>query len=317
VRGNVYPLVHLASYLDVTPGSIDERSPVLLFSSGRQRMALVLDAIPGRQEVVVKNLGPHLRDVRGVTGATVLGDGRVVLILNLPELLSVPPRAGAVMPAIPVPSSTSPRMPTAPAPNTAGPVLDAAAIARLNTGDLNPVNTPVREPNLPRTAPLPAPERSPAAWTTTPQPAFRATDGQRVTERPTEGPARRSGFILVVDDSPSVRRVVGNMLKANGWEVQTARDGIEALESVGRQMPAAVLLDIEMPRMDGYELLATLRSQPQYKNLPLVVLTSRAAAKHHQRAIQLGANAYVVKPYQDEELLQTLDRLVAAVRSHS
>jgi CheY-like chemotaxis protein len=134
-----------------------------------------------------------------------------------------------------------------------------------------------------------------------------------VPRRP--GPAPRNGYLLVVDDSPSVRRVVGNMLKANGWEVQTARDGIEAVEAVGRQLPAAVLLDIEMPRMDGYELMATLRSQALYRNLPLIVLTSRAATKHQQRALQLGADAYVVKPYQDEELLSTLDGLIA--RQHA
>jgi CheY-like chemotaxis protein len=117
--------------------------------------------------------------------------------------------------------------------------------------------------------------------------------------------------VLVVDDSPSVRRVVGSMLRANGWSVQVARDGIEALETIGRQAPAAVLLDIEMPRMDGYELMAAVRSQPQFRSLPLIVLTSRAATKHQQRALQLGADAYIVKPYQDEELLQTIDDLVA------
>ena len=99
------------------------------------------------------------------------------------------------------------------------------------------------------------------------------------------------------------------MLKASNWDVQTARDGVEALEVIARQEPAAVLLDIEMPRMDGYELMATLRSQEQYRHLPLIVLTSRAATKHHQRAFQLGADAYLVKPYQDEELLNTLARL--------
>jgi CheY-like chemotaxis protein len=118
--------------------------------------------------------------------------------------------------------------------------------------------------------------------------------------------------VLVVDDSPSVRRVVSNMLKSNGWDVQVARDGVEALEVIARERPAAVLLDIEMPRMDGYELMATIRSQEQYRGLPLVVLTSRAASKHHQRAMQLGADAYIVKPYQPEELLSTVSNLVAA-----
>jgi CheY-like chemotaxis protein len=79
---------------------------------------------------------------------------------------------------------------------------------------------------------------------------------------------------------------------------------------ISRETPAAVLLDIEMPRMDGYELMATVRAQEQYRSLPLIVLTSRAAAKHQQRAMQLGANAYVVKPYQDEELLNLLNTLV-------
>jgi CheY-like chemotaxis protein len=116
--------------------------------------------------------------------------------------------------------------------------------------------------------------------------------------------------ILIVDDSPSVRRVVGNMLKQHGWEVQVARDGVEALEMISNETPAGVLLDIEMPRMDGYELTATVRAQEQYRTLPIVILTSRAATKHQQRAMQLGANAYVVKPYQDEELINILNSLV-------
>ncbi|MFL5705248.1 MAG: response regulator, partial [Ktedonobacteraceae bacterium] len=122
--------------------------------------------------------------------------------------------------------------------------------------------------------------------------------------------AEQGKYILVVDDSPSVRRVVSNMLKQHGWEVQMARDGLEALDLISHETPAAVLLDIEMPRMDGYELIATIRAQEQYRTLPLVVLTSRAAAKHQQRAMQLGASSYVVKPYQDEELINTLNSLV-------
>jgi CheY-like chemotaxis protein len=102
------------------------------------------------------------------------------------------------------------------------------------------------------------------------------------------------------------------MLKANGWEVVTARDGIEALEQIARERPAAVLLDIEMPRMDGYELMASIRAQEQYRDLPLITLTSRAASKHRQRAIQLGADEYIVKPYQDQQLLSVINRLVQA-----
>jgi len=123
-------------------------------------------------------------------------------------------------------------------------------------------------------------------------------------------PQDHSKHVLVVDDSPSVRRVVSSMLKQHGWEVQMARGGLEALEMISRETPAAVLLDIEMPRMDGYELISTVRAQEQFRTLPLVVLTSRAAGKHQQRAIQLGASGYVVKPYQDDELINMLNSLV-------
>jgi chemotaxis protein histidine kinase CheA len=304
VRGNRYPLAHLASYLNLPPGPVDEKSPVLLFNAGRQRTALLLDGIPGRQEVVVKSLGPHLRDVRGVTGATVLGDGRVVLILNLPEVLAVPPRSGVALPAIPAPSGSAARMPTGGPASSRARTPDKEAIARMATGA--PAPSVLGEGTGTASASI-------TARSTSTQPTIRVpAPAAAMTERPATGQLRRLGYALVVDDSPSVRRVVSNMLKANGWEVQTARDGIEALDIIAQQRPAAVLLDIEMPRMDGYELIAAIRSQSQYKNLPLVVLTSRAAAKHHQRAMQLGADEYVVKPYQDEELIRTLDNLVAA-----
>jgi chemotaxis protein histidine kinase CheA/CheY-like chemotaxis protein len=303
VRGNVYPLAYLASYLDQPPSQVDAKSPVLLYSSGRQRLALILDSVPGRQEVVVKSLGPHLKNVMGVGGATVLGDGRVVLILNLPELLSRPPQGEVVIPVVPESPPSLPRLSAAAPRETAPPVLAAEDIARLNTGGLSPSTPAAAGAERSASASVPVP--------IAPVPgAVLGAAAHRRSSRLSTGPASRPGYVLVVDDSPSVRRVVSNMLKSHGWEVQTARDGIEALDVVARKLPAAVLLDIEMPRMDGYELLAALRSQAQYASLPLIVITSRAAAKHQQRAISLGANAYVVKPYQDEELLKTLDELV-------
>jgi CheY-like chemotaxis protein len=277
---------------------VDAKSPLLLYGSGRQRLALILDSVPGRQEVVVKSLGPHLKNVMGVGGATVLGDGRVVLILNLPELLAKQPRVDVVIPTVPEPASSQPRLSAAAPSVEAGPRLAAEDIARLNTGGLSPATV--------APAAYVAPTTVPVAGATIP--------ASRRSGRLSSGPGSHHGYVLVVDDSPSVRRVVSNMLKSHGWEVQTARDGVEALDVVARQTPAAVLLDIEMPRMDGYELLATLRSQAQYAGLPLIVITSRAAAKHQQRAIHLGANAYVVKPYQDDELLKTLDELTAQQR---
>jgi chemotaxis protein histidine kinase CheA/ActR/RegA family two-component response regulator len=255
VQNQPYPLSSLAQLLGLPVGDLNEKAPLLLVRTDRHRVALVVDDIRGRMDVVIKSLGPHLRHVEGIAGGTVLGNGRVVLILELLELLSGRPggKGGVASP------------------------LDALAEAQARPAVQVERRTTIA-PMLP-------------------------------VQKPVEM-APRGKHILVVDDSPSVRRVVSNMLKQHQWEVQTARDGVEALEMITQQAPAAVLLDIEMPRMDGYELMATVRAQEQYRTLPLVVLTSRAAAKHQKSAMQLGANAYVVKPYQDEELINILNALV-------
>ena len=260
VRNEAYALSTLAQYLSLPSAMVDERSQMLLINAGGHRVALVVDEIKSKQDIVTKNLGPHLRHVHGVAGGTVLGNGHVVLILELTELLSQRQRV-----ELPNASATPVRL------EGTSPV---SVRQNIDVSSIRQSTAPVR--SLPPAASKP----------------------------------ERGKHILVVDDSPSVRRVVSNMLKQHGWEFQMARDGVEALEMISYETPAAVLLDIEMPRMDGYELIATVRAQEQYRTLPLVVLTSRAAAKHQQRATQLGASAYVVKPYQDEELLNTLNTLV-------
>jgi CheY-like chemotaxis protein len=226
-------------------------------------VALIVDNIKGKLDIVMKNLGPHLRSIHGVAGGTVMGNGRVVLILELIELLSTHKLVGSAT------GTTSMSL-----------QREGMVVKALQTGSRS------------------------ASFAQKPAVVAQPPASSATTE------AEHGKHILVVDDSPSVRRVVSNMLKQHGWEVQMARDGVEALEMITQQTPAAVLLDIEMPRMDGYELISTLRAQDQYRTLPLVVLTSRAAAKHQQRAIQLGASSYVVKPYQDEELINILNTLV-------
>jgi chemosensory pili system protein ChpA (sensor histidine kinase/response regulator) len=122
--------------------------------------------------------------------------------------------------------------------------------------------------------------------------------------------ASSSPVILVVDDSLSMRRTLEFQLTRAGYRVITARDGLEALEVLAKSRPNAVLLDIEMPHMDGYELLARLRSQAEFKHLPVAMLTSRAADIHREHALNLGANAYLVKPYPHDQLLSTVAGLV-------
>jgi CheY-like chemotaxis protein/chemotaxis signal transduction protein len=267
VQNDLYPLNYLAQLLGLPADEPDEKAPILLVRTDRHRVALVVDDIKGKMDVVMKNLGSHLRHVRGIAGGTVMGNGRVVLILELIELLSS--RSNMV--------GSSPGTVATPALRESSAPQVLQADTRTNVG--------ISADRLSSTVPAMPP--------------------------PNPTPTQPSGkHILIVDDSPSVRRVVGNMLKQHGWEVQVARDGVEALEMITHETPAGVLLDIEMPRMDGYELMATVRAQEQYRTLPIVILTSRAAAKHQQRALQLGANAYVVKPYQDEELITLLNTLV-------
>ncbi len=275
VQNELYPLSMLSQYLSLPDSLADDKSPLLFVNSGGHRVALIVDEIRNKLDVVMKNLGPHLRHVHGIAGGTVMGNGRVVLILELNELLTT--RNKLIGTTMGTPPSTSVSAPKE--------RRDSRATLAQQL-----VPAPVQAPR-PTLVPVSSPQPVPQP----PAPAATSEHGKHV---------------LVVDDSPSVRRVVSNMLKQHGWEVQMARDGIEALDLISHETPAAVLLDIEMPRMDGYELIATVRAQEQYRTLPLVVLTSRAAAKHQQRALQLGASSYVIKPYQDEELINTLNSLV-------
>ncbi len=233
VGQHIYPILRLGEALRLKQPAAEKlkRLPVLIINAAGQEVALLVDQIVQGREVVIKTLGHHLRRVHGIMGATLMGDGSVVLILNPAELASKP-----------------------------------------------------IEPDLPAwTPPHPAPARVHDIWN-----------------------------IMVVDDAVSVRRVVSNMVKNAGWQPTMAKDGQEALEIIQRsaQLPDLILLDIEMPRMDGYELTAILQSQAAYRGIPIVMLTSRAGEKHRRKALDLGVSDYITKPYQAEQLLTIVRRLV-------
>jgi chemosensory pili system protein ChpA (sensor histidine kinase/response regulator) len=115
---------------------------------------------------------------------------------------------------------------------------------------------------------------------------------------------------LVVDDSITVRRVTQRLLERNGMRVLTARDGMDAVAVLEDQVPDVILLDIEMPRMDGYEVAAHVRSDPRLQAVPIIMITSRVGEKHRTRAIELGVNDYLGKPYQESQLLEAIAPLV-------
>ena len=121
-------------------------------------------------------------------------------------------------------------------------------------------------------------------------------------------------FVLVVDDSITVRRVTQRLLERNGMKVMTAKDGVDALSILQEHLPDIILLDIEMPRMDGYELAAQVRGDERLAAIPIVMITSRVGEKHRARAIELGVNDYLGKPYQESQLLDAIDPLVEAHR---
>jgi chemosensory pili system protein ChpA (sensor histidine kinase/response regulator) len=226
--GQKYRFQHLGSFVGLgatrLPDS-DVSMSVVLIRAGEHSTALVTDELVGSREIVVKSLGPQISAIRGIAGATILGDGRIVLILDMGSLVRSEWRA-------------------------------------------RPTETVVLDQRDRRT------------------------------------------FALVVDDSITVRRVTQRLLERNGMRVLTAKDGVDAVSLLQENLPDIILLDIEMPRMDGYEVAAHVRNDPRLKQIPIVMITSRVSEKHRARAIELGVDDYLGKPYQESQLLDAIEPLV-------
>jgi len=207
--------------------------PVLLVRSAEHTMALQVDALMGSREIVVKSLGQQFASVAGLSGATVMGDGSVVVILD-PHAM----------------------------------VRQEIARATLQLDDDTPEQiAPVVEEN-------------------------------------------RVSKIMVVDDSVTVRKVTTRFLEREGFEVITAKDGVDALRILQDGLPDLMLLDIEMPRMDGFEVAKTVRTTQRWESLPIIMITSRTGDKHRQHALSLGVNNYLGKPYQEDILLEAIGEIL-------
>ena len=141
-------------------------------------------------------------------------------------------------------------------------------------------------------------------------PLFLCTSPPAKAEPSNGVPARAATLVLVVDDSPSVRHMTSKAISAAGWEFITAKDGIEALEKLkeGRK-PDVILSDVEMPRMDGYQFAATAKASEDAKDIPIVFITSRGSTKHREKAAELGIAEYLIKPWTERELIDTVKRL--------
>jgi chemosensory pili system protein ChpA (sensor histidine kinase/response regulator) len=237
-NGEQYDFMPLTSLLDkpiTLPDNLKHRMPLLLFRSGDIRIALLVDAIISNREIVIKSVGQQLGHITAISGATILGDGRVVFILDIPTLIE-----------------------------TSG--------GQLHLDNNDAVNL----------------------------------------ERELEQLQERPPIAMVVDDSITMRKASGNLLKRLGFEVMTARDGVDALSQLHTQKPDIILLDVEMPRMDGFEFASIVRNDPDFRHLPIIMITSRTGGKHRERATSIGVNAYLGKPYQEDDLVENMKRLLGS-----
>lgn len=226
-------------------------TPVVIFRSAAQRIALHVDEVLGNQEVVVKNLGPQLSRLPGLAGMSVLASGAVVLIYNPVALASVYGQQARAW-------STDRAEPH---------VLEGAGATAAGGAAKAPALIP-SAPQIP--------------------------------------------LILVVDDSITVRRVTQRLLQREGYRVSMAADGLQALERLQEERPAVVLSDIEMPRMDGFDLARNIRADVRLNNLPIIMITSRIAEKHREHAKELGVDHYLGKPFSEEELMSLVRHYCAA-----
>jgi chemosensory pili system protein ChpA (sensor histidine kinase/response regulator) len=150
--------------------------------------------------------------------------------------------------------------------------------------------------------------------------AARAAMGPRSADAPpTKAAAGASAapLILVVDDSLTVRRVTQRLLVREGYRVTLAKDGLDALERLAEEIPQVVLSDIEMPRMDGFDLVRNIRNDPRWTDLPVIMITSRIAQKHRDHATELGVDHYLGKPYSEEDLLALIARYVVSAQAET
>ena len=233
-----YGLKYLANLLSV-PGDRKgledlETRPIILVHEETGITAVIVDELLDTHDLVMKNMGKYVKKIPGVAGASILGDGSLVPLLDLPELLrsSMQTAMGSIM---------------------AEPLSNDDVV--VGTG------------NIPH--------------------------------------------IMIVDDSLSVRKSLSLLVEDAGFETLLAKDGLEAIEMMNQTRPNVMLVDMEMPRMNGLELTAHVRANQATQNLPIFMITSRTTEKHREQANTAGVNAYLTKPYQETQLLELIDKALA------
>lgn len=241
IRDRKIPFLKLHDLLQL-PASPDGKRfvPVVILGSAESSAALMVDELLGQEEIVVKRFGAYLENLRYFSGATISGDGKVVLILDPTNLVG----------------------------------FEEFTIAATGT--------------------------------------MESTLRERIglEEPAVELAKEKKGKLLLVDDSISIRKFVGKLLENAGYDVDVAIDGLEALSKVGTARYNIIITDLEMPRMHGYEFITEIKNDDRFRTIPIIVLTSRAGEKHKRKAMSIGADGYIVKPFNEETLLENIAKLL-------
>ncbi|MFQ3597381.1 MAG: hybrid sensor histidine kinase/response regulator [Chloroherpetonaceae bacterium] len=248
IRGEEYEFRYLNELLgySIEPLEYKTMHSVVVIGLDDRKVAVAVEKLIGKEEIVVKSLGRHLRNVRGIIGATILGDGQVVVILDIEYLLRPIGERG---------EDVQVQALSAPEPET--------------------------EDNQPT-----------------------------ITKR-----KRKSAKITVLhaDDSPSVRKYVQSVLKGANIDVISADDGLNAINRLTQPNTNIDLIvsDLEMPRMNGFEFVTEVRKMDAYKDIPFIIVTARAGDKHRRTGLELGANAFLNKPFDPSQLIETIESYIA------
>ncbi|MCK5684123.1 response regulator [bacterium] len=232
-RNEYIPIISLADVLGHQSIQNDKaKSVVVVVTSGEQILGLEVDILKGKHEIVVKNLGHYLKKIKNIASATILGDGRVLLI------------------------------------------LDISSIAQTYTGS-GKRRTPLVEQNM-----------------------FSGKEVKKIYS------------VLVVDDSPTVRNIEKNILEGDGYRVVCAENGFEGYEKLSYENIDIVITDVEMPKMNGFEFTSKIRASSRFKDMPIIIITTKINDEDKRKGLNLGANLYLGKPFEQDNMLIAVKRLI-------
>ncbi len=280
--GSNYPFAHLSDLLNIPSHATlhTRNASVILLSNGNGTVAIHVDSIIGNQESIIKPLSPMMARIPGLSSASLMNNGQLCLILDPVQLhLSV--------------RNTTSKL-------AVGDVANSNTAESVNSTDSahkNSLKAKLSDSHAPVSAYALAPQS--AKRNTALPMAHVVTPRDKTVVK----------LAMVVDDSLTVRKITQKLLLREGWEVLLAKDGIDALEQLQSVTPNIMLVDIEMPRMDGFDLTRNVRADDTLKAIPIIMITSRIADKHRDHALSLGVNAYMGKPYRDDELLAEMVKL--------